>query len=145
MRVNLPTGKVVNKNTAWVVIIAGILVICLLGVPVIIFDGGPYPEVYVPKWVGWSLTLIGGIFCGIGFLDMFHKKSYPNTNAEAAKAKAKMDQMYFNEYGVWPDYKEVTEILPENEAKSDQASAGSEAGNANLKSTSPVDTKSPVD
>ena len=37
------------------------------------------------------------------------------------------------------------ELLPEKQAKSDQAHLNPEADNANLKSTSPVDTKSPVD
>ena len=67
------------------------------------------------------------------------------TLKKAAKAKAKMDQMYFNEYGVWPDYKEETEVLPEKQAKSDQAHLNPEADNANLKSTTPIDTKPPVD
>ena len=56
-----------------------------------------------------------------------------------------MDQMYFNEYGVWPDYKEEAEVLPENQAESGQPNTGTEAGNANLKATTPIDTKPPVD
>ena len=134
-----------KKKGAWFGIALGSL--WMLGSIPSLFSGGDgfLRGVSIPAWVEKVVFLLGLMIFTFGLWSLFRKVPPSDTNAEAAKAKAKMDQMYFNEYGVWPDYKEVTEILPENEAKSDQASAGSEAGNANLKSTTPVDTKSPVD
>ena len=133
-----------NKSSAWGWLILGIIM--MIGNFLQWLEGDTFWRgAFIPAWTNLPLSVFGFIFCLIALYGLRHPAPPPNTNAEAAKAKAKMDQMYFNEYGVWPDYKEVTEILPENEAKSDQASAGSEAGNANLKATTPIDTKSPVD
>ena len=134
-----------KKKGAWFGIALGSL--WMLGSIPSLFSGGDgfLRGVSIPAWVEKVVFLLGLMIFTFGLWSLFRKVPPSDTNAEAAKAKAKMDQMYFNEYGVWPDYKEETEVLPENEAKSDQASAGPEADNTNLKSTSPVDTKSPVD
>ena len=134
-----------KKKGAWFGIALGSL--WMLGSIPSLFSGGDgfLRGVSIPAWVEKVVFLLGLMIFTFGLWSLFRKVPPSDTNAEAAKAKAKMDQMYFNEYGVWPDYKEETEVLPEKQAKSDQAHLNPEADNANLKSTSPVDTKSPVD
>ena len=132
-----------RNNSAWGGIATSALLI-LNGGLLLIFGDGVFRDVVIPSWVGWPELLIGILVFGFSLWGLLHKETKQQIDREAVEAKKKMDQMYFNEYGVWPDYKEVTEVLPENEAKSDQASAGSEAGNANLKATTPSETKPPV-
>ena len=109
------------------------------------YDGGMRGGVPLPAWLVWPFLFSGIIALAISIWGLLRKESKQEIEREAAKAKAKMDQMYFNEYGVWPDYKEEPEVLPKNQAKSGQAHLNPEADNANLKSTTPIDTKPPVD
>ena len=134
-----------KKESAYIALGCGAIMM-ITSLPSLLFGlDGFFRDVVIPAWIYWPYFFLGIIIFGLGLWGLLRKESKQEIEREAAKAKAKMDQMYFNEYGVWPDYKEEPEALPENEAKSDQASAGPEADNTNLKSTSPVDTKSPVD
>ena len=133
-----------KKRNAWAALIVGVL-LALDGVFKVIDGGGFVRDVFVPAWIGYPLIMLGTVLGGIALYGLRHPAPPPNTKAEAIEAKAKMDQMYFNEYGVWPDYKEEPEVLPEKQAKSDQPNTGTEAGNANLKPTSPAESKPPVD
>ena len=135
-----------DKGSLWLWILAFGLISTLDGMLRLALDGFILRGVPVPAWTGWPTLFLGIVISVLAVRGFFHHSSKPsNTNAEAAKAKAKMDQMYFNEYGVWPDYKEEPEVLPKNQAKSGQAHLNPEADNANLKSTTPIDTKPPVD
>ena len=135
-----------DKGSLWLWILAFGLISTLDGMLRLALDGFILRGVPVPAWTGWPTLFLGIVISVLAVRGFFHHSSKPsNTNAEAAKAKAKMDQMYFNEYGVWPDYKEETEVLPENQAESGQPNTGTEAGNANLKPTSPAESKPPVD
>ena len=134
-----------KKKGAWFGIALGSL--WMLGSIPSLFSGGDgfLRGVSIPAWVEKVVFLLGLMIFTFGLWSLFRKVPPSDTNAEAAKAKAKMDQMYFNEYGVWPDYKEEAEVLPENQAESGQPNTGTEAGNANLKPTSPAESKPPVD
>ena len=109
-----------------------------------IADGGVFIGVPSPSWLTWPLLFFGIIVLVISIRGLLRKETKQQIDHEAAEAKSKMDQMYFNEYGVWPDYKEETEVLPENQAESGQPNTGTEAGNANLKPTAPSETKPPA-
>lgn len=96
-----------NRNSAWSALGLGALLLVGEIPPLIAGQDGAFWGVSIPLWVEWVLFILSIILLGIGIWGLLSKPAPPpNINTEAAEAKAKMDQMYFDEYGTWPDYKD---------------------------------------